>query len=231
MDKASGKLRGASGRSPGSESRTLGGAAVGFMSTRPSAVRVCTFRQISGLKSQAPMRPITYMRVMRGEGSRGWFGRNQFGNRETFSSPHGSERHWSARQRLPRSKVSRWFDETVRSHRADNQLGLRRPGRAILASRCLVASAASWRPILANSPGQFGPAATAVAVAVCITATSATKARLIAETSCRSEGLLPKQSFASSEAKKYAPVPSPAFVKFSKRLVWSSPTGASREFD
>jgi hypothetical protein len=150
-----------------------------FMSTRPSAVRVCTFRQISGLKSQAPTRPITYMRVMRGEGSRGWFGRNQFGNRETFSSPP-----------------------------------------------------ASWRPILANSPeGQFGPAATAVAVAVCITATSAPKARLIAETSCRSEGLLPKQSFASSEAKKYAPVPSPAFVKFSKRLVWSSPTGASREFD
>jgi hypothetical protein len=33
-------------------------------------------------------------------------------------------------------------------------LGLRRPGRAILASRCLVASAASWRRILANAGKQ-----------------------------------------------------------------------------
>ena len=34
-----------------------------------------------------------------------------------------------------------------------------------------------------------------------------------------------------SEAKKYGPVPSPACVKFSKRLALSLPTGASREFD
>src|SRR5262245_39447949 len=48
--------------------------------------------------------------------SRGWLGRNQFGNRETFFVMHGSERHWSARQRASRSKVSRSFDKTVRSH-------------------------------------------------------------------------------------------------------------------
>jgi hypothetical protein len=42
--------------------------------------------------------------------------------------------------------------------------------------------------------------------------------------------LLPKRSFASKEAKKYVPAPSLAFVKFSKRLALSSPTGASREF-
>jgi hypothetical protein len=125
-----------------------------FMSTRPSAVRVCTFRQISGLKSQAPTRPITYMRVMRGEGLAGGSAETSLATARPLSSPHGSERHWSARQRLPRSKVSRWFDETVRSHRADNRLGLRRPGRAILASRCLVASAASWRRILANAGKQ-----------------------------------------------------------------------------
>ena len=114
------------------------------------------------------------MRVMRGEGLAGGSAETSLATARPFSSPHGSERHWSARQRLPRSKVSRWFDETVRSHRADNRLGLRRPGRAILASRCLVASAASWRRILANSPeGRFGLTATAVAVAVCITATSA----------------------------------------------------------
>jgi hypothetical protein len=89
MDKASGKLRGASGRSPGSESRTLGGAAVGFMSTRPSAVRVCTFRQISGLKSQAPTRPITYMRVMRGEGLAGGSAETSLATARPLSSAHG----------------------------------------------------------------------------------------------------------------------------------------------
>jgi hypothetical protein len=93
------------------------------------AVRVCTFRQISGLKSQAPTRPITYMRVMRGEGLAGGSAETSLATARPFSSPHGSERHWSARQRLPRSKVSRWFDETVRSHRAD-RLGLDCPGRA-----------------------------------------------------------------------------------------------------
>ena len=41
----------------------------------------------------------------------------------------------------------------------------------------------------------------------------------------------PKQSFASSEAKKYVPAPSLAFVKFSRPLALSSPTGASRELD
>src|SRR6476661_5995599 len=104
------------------------------------------------------MRPITYMRVMRGEGLAGGSAETSLATARPFSSPHGSERHWSATQRLPRSKVSRWFDETVRSHRADNRLGLRRPGRAILASRCLVASAASWRRILANADEQSSPA-------------------------------------------------------------------------
>jgi hypothetical protein len=71
---------------------------------------VCTFRQISGLKSQAPTRPITYMRVMRGEGLAGGSAETSLATARPFASPHGSERHWSARQRLPRSKVSRWFD-------------------------------------------------------------------------------------------------------------------------
>jgi len=40
----------------------------------------------------------------------------------------------------------------------------------------------------------------------------------------------PKQSFALSEAIKYEPVPSPACVKFSKLLGWSSPTDVSLGF-
>jgi len=50
------------------------------------------------------MRPITYMRVMRGEGLAGGSAETSLATARPFSSPHGSERHWSARQRLPRSK-------------------------------------------------------------------------------------------------------------------------------
>ena len=43
------------------------------------------------------------MRVMRGEGLAGGSAETSLATARPFSSPHGSERHWSATQRLPRS--------------------------------------------------------------------------------------------------------------------------------
>ena len=43
--------------------------------------------------------------------------------------------------------------------------------------------------------------------------------------------IAPQTIIRFERGEKYAPVPSPACVKFSKRLALSLPTGAGREFD
>src|SRR5262249_28104314 len=83
------------------------------------------------------------MRVMRGKGLAGGSAETSLATARPFSSPRGS-----VVRKVAPAESQGGFDETVRSRRADTRLGLGRPGRAILASHGLVASAASWRLLL-----------------------------------------------------------------------------------